>query len=231
MVVSPLLQVGWFPRSYVEVLEESNSAVDKQPEEVKPEVVMAKYDYAGQEEGDLSFVKGDLIKVTSKNTEDGGWWRGELGGISGVFPSTYVQPVPPPEQPSPVPVESPVPSGSAPAAKKRLVGRVVASFRAEQAGQLTLSPGQLVLVRQQEPSGWWEGELQSRRKHRQAGWFPANRVELLPSSSSTPTTSSASLVPVPRVPRSVSAIALSLILCHKHLLPSLPPADTSTRPS
>ena len=51
-------------------------------------------------EKDLSFEKGDLIRVKSKK---GDWWRGELGDSLGVFPSTYVQPV---GQPSLLPLES-----------------------------------------------------------------------------------------------------------------------------
>lgn len=37
-----------------------------------------------------------------------------------------------------------------------------------------------VQVLKQADNGWWEGELQSRGKKRAVGWFPANRVELLP---------------------------------------------------
>jgi len=35
-------------------------------------------------------------------------------------------------------------------------------------------------VLKQAPNGWWEGEVQSRGKKRTMGWFPGNRVELLP---------------------------------------------------
>lgn len=63
------------------------------------------------------------------------------------------------------------------------------AFHEQQEGQLSLVPGEYIRVRKQANNGWWEGELQSRGKQRKAGWFPANRVELLqrgnPSSSTT----------------------------------------------
>ena len=47
------------------------------------------YDYEGEAEGDLSFKEGDLIQVTA---QEGEWWTGVLRGVSGIFPSNYVQP-------------------------------------------------------------------------------------------------------------------------------------------
>ena len=48
---------------------------------------IASYDFCGTEQGDLSFVAGDVIEVTSR---DGEWWKGELRGVSGIFPANYV---------------------------------------------------------------------------------------------------------------------------------------------
>ena len=50
----------------------------------------AVYTYAGQYEDELSFEEGDVITVLSKDEAD--WWKGELNGKSGVFPSNYVEP-------------------------------------------------------------------------------------------------------------------------------------------
>ena len=52
------------------------------------ERVMALYPYQAQNEDELSFEKGDVISVLAK--EETAWWRGELNGVSGVFPSNYV---------------------------------------------------------------------------------------------------------------------------------------------
>lgn len=52
---------------------------------------MALYPYKAQNEDELSFEKGDVIVVLSKDEDS--WWRGELNGLSGVFPSNYVSPM------------------------------------------------------------------------------------------------------------------------------------------
>lgn len=49
---------------------------------------MALYPYKAQNDDELNFEKGDVIVVLSKDEES--WWRGELNGSSGVFPSNYV---------------------------------------------------------------------------------------------------------------------------------------------
>lgn len=66
---------------------------------------------------------------------------------------------------------------------------MIASYTATGPEQLTLAPGQLILIRKKNPGGWWEGELQARGKKRQIGWFPANYVKLLSPGTSkiTPT--------------------------------------------
>uniref|UniRef100_H3AP46 Intersectin 1 (SH3 domain protein) n=1 Tax=Latimeria chalumnae TaxID=7897 RepID=H3AP46_LATCH len=73
--------------------------------------------------------------------------------------------------------------------KKPEIAQVIAPYAATGPEQLTLAPGQLILIRKKNPGGWWEGELQARGKKRQIGWFPANYVKLLSpgTSKSTPT--------------------------------------------
>ena len=47
------------------------------------------YSYAGQHEDELAFNVGDIIILISKEEE--AWWKGELDGNQGVFPSNYVE--------------------------------------------------------------------------------------------------------------------------------------------
>lgn len=49
---------------------------------------MAKFNFEGQQEGDLSFKHGDIITVLTRN---GNWWKGELDGVVGIFPRNYVE--------------------------------------------------------------------------------------------------------------------------------------------
>jgi len=50
--------------------------------------VVALYDYQAQHDDELSFVVHDVINVVDRS--DGDWWRGQLRGQTGLFPSNYV---------------------------------------------------------------------------------------------------------------------------------------------
>lgn len=56
----------------------------------KLEQVLAMFPYTAQKEDELTFYKGSVINVVSK---DGEWWKGEMNGQTGMFPSNYVQPL------------------------------------------------------------------------------------------------------------------------------------------
>lgn len=47
------------------------------------------FDYMGQQDDELSFKEGDVITLVAKEEE--AWWKGELKGVVGVFPSNYVE--------------------------------------------------------------------------------------------------------------------------------------------
>ncbi|KAI1285962.1 Cytoplasmic protein NCK1 [Halotydeus destructor] len=50
---------------------------------------LVKYNYEAQQVDELSLVKGSRLTVLEKSSD--GWWKGELGGLNGWFPSNYVQ--------------------------------------------------------------------------------------------------------------------------------------------
>lgn len=54
---------------------------------------LVKYNYEAQQSDELSLVKGTRIRVMEKSSD--GWWKGELGGLTGWFPSNYVEEEPP----------------------------------------------------------------------------------------------------------------------------------------
>ncbi|XP_065446011.1 intersectin-1 isoform X3 [Chrysemys picta bellii] len=190
-------QKGWFPKSYVKLISgpirkstSMDSGSSESPASVKRvtspatkpamsgEEYIAMYTYESSEQGDLIFQQGDMILVTKK---DGDWWTGTLGDKSGVFPSNYVR-----LKDSEVPGTA---GKTGSLGKKPEIAQVIASYTATGPEQLTLAPGQLILIRKKNPGGWWEGELQARGKKRQIGWFPANYVKLLSpgTSKTTPT--------------------------------------------
>ncbi|XP_055018448.1 intersectin-1 isoform X1 [Boleophthalmus pectinirostris] len=214
-------QRGWFPKSYVKLISANmpTSAVvasrnknssdagptDSPPNGKRPspsptkaesgEEYIAMYTYESSEQGDLSFQQGDIVTVTRK---EGDWWTGVVGGKTGVFPSNYVKP----RDSSSESLSLSGKTGSL--GKKPEIAQVIAPYTATGAEQLTLAPGQLILIRKKNPGGWWEGELQARGKKRQIGWFPANYVKLLSPSTSKTT---------PTEPTPPKVMASSTALC------------------
>ncbi|XP_032209058.1 intersectin-2 isoform X4 [Mustela erminea] len=179
---------GWFPKSYVKIIpgsevkrEESEAlyaAINKKPTSAAYTVgdeYIALYSYSSVEPGDLTFIEGEEILVTQK---DGEWWTGSIGDRTGIFPSNYVKPK---DQES---FGSASKSGTS--NKKPEIAQVTSAYVASGSEQLSLAPGQLILILKKNSSGWWQGELQARGKKRQKGWFPASHVKLLgPSSERT----------------------------------------------
>lgn len=54
----------------------------------EPEFYEAIYNFSAQQRDDISFQKNDIITVIEKSGE---WWKGSIGGNSGMFPSNYVK--------------------------------------------------------------------------------------------------------------------------------------------
>jgi len=70
------------------------------PSRVAPEAasangkrVVASFDFVGQETGDLSFSKGDVIEVLNSTGDRDDWWVGRARGKVGSFPANYTEDV------------------------------------------------------------------------------------------------------------------------------------------
>ncbi|XP_017381653.1 intersectin-1 isoform X4 [Cebus imitator] len=174
----------------------SPSPVLGQGEKVEGLQAQALYPWRAKKDNHLNFNKNDVITVLEQQDM---WWFGEVQGQKGWFPKSYVKLIS-----GPIRKSTSMESGSSesPASLKRVaspaarpaisgeeIAQVIASYTATGPEQLTLAPGQLILIRKKNPGGWWEGELQARGKKRQIGWFPANYVKLLSPGTSkiTPT--------------------------------------------
>lgn len=56
--------------------------------------VRAIYPFVTSERGELSFERGDVIKVIDRMYDE--WYTGAVGGRIGIFPISYVEPLPDP---------------------------------------------------------------------------------------------------------------------------------------
>lgn len=53
-------------------------------------IAVCLYDFEGQEDGDLSLCAGDRITILDQS-DPSGWWQGECNGVTGTFPSNFVE--------------------------------------------------------------------------------------------------------------------------------------------
>ena len=47
------------------------------------------YEYTANESDELTITPGDIIQIIDKYDTE--WWQGELNGIVGIFPASYVE--------------------------------------------------------------------------------------------------------------------------------------------
>lgn len=52
---------------------------------------IALYTFKGEQAGDLSFKKGDVIDILKKSDTTDDWWTGRNNGLTGIFPANYVE--------------------------------------------------------------------------------------------------------------------------------------------
>ncbi|KAM6296788.1 adapter molecule crk isoform 3-T3 [Aegotheles albertisi] len=171
-----------------------NSGVILRQEEA--EYVRALFDFNGNDEEDLPFKKGDILRIRDKPEEQ--WWNAEDSeGKRGMIPVPYVekyrpssasvstliggnqdsshpQPLGGPEpgpyaQPS---INAPLPNLQNGPIYARVIQKRVPNAYDKTA--LALEVGELVKVTKINVSGQWEGECNGRRGH-----FPFTHVRLL----------------------------------------------------
>ncbi|XP_018567017.1 SH3 domain-containing kinase-binding protein 1 [Anoplophora glabripennis] len=64
--------------------------VPKLPIKPSKQLCEVKFPYKAQNEDELSLKEGDVITLINKDSQDPGWWTGELNGKIGVFPDNFV---------------------------------------------------------------------------------------------------------------------------------------------
>ncbi|XP_048883022.1 SH3 domain-containing protein 21 isoform X2 [Brienomyrus brachyistius] len=72
-----------------EVKEQQRTSVRRKINSVN-ECCQVMFDYKSVLDDELDLKKGDIVTIISKDSEDEGWWEGELNGRRGYFPDNFV---------------------------------------------------------------------------------------------------------------------------------------------
>ena len=51
-----------------------------------PNQAIAKFTFEGEQAGDLSFKKGEIITIVKRTENETDWWTGKIGDREGIFP-------------------------------------------------------------------------------------------------------------------------------------------------
>ncbi|TNN89580.1 SH3 domain-containing protein 19 [Liparis tanakae] len=179
---------GVFPLNFVEVIEDLPPAPSQQkrlsigipmpgmvaspsthPKVAKPaqasppgvEWAVARYDYAGNSDGDLPFQQGDRILISRH--VDAEWSYGRLNGAEGLFPTAFVES-------SAGQQSDNQPSGAAAGSR----GRAMFNFTSQCEEELSVQVGDIVTGLETVDEEWFLGDLRGRR-----ALVPRNYVQIL----------------------------------------------------
>lgn len=121
--------------------------------------VLFSYDPVNNDE--LKLVPDESIVYLGEVEE--GWWRGELNGVIGVFPSNFVS--------TPEIVDE-----TDKTREKVEYCRVLYPYSAANVDELTITEGDVITLLSKDSSdkGWWTGKLKNK-----VGLFPDNFVEII----------------------------------------------------
>jgi SH3 domain-containing kinase-binding protein 1 len=125
-----------------------------------------------------------VITVLWRETKDG-WWRGEINGKQGKFPSNYCEFISEeeptaPQMPDEIRSSTVSPSVASSSSPPKPPGeplvrvRATFSFSKRKEGELSFGKGDVIVVLKQHKSGWWKGEFNG-----QVGLFPSNYCTII----------------------------------------------------
>lgn len=74
----------------------SNQGSSRQLQQPRPTTggqgqAIALYTFKGEQQGDLTFRKGDVIEILKRSDTADDWWTGLNNGSTGIFPANYVE--------------------------------------------------------------------------------------------------------------------------------------------
>lgn len=116
--------------------------------------VRASYEFQGRSAEELSFKSGDAIEVTSMS--DKNWWEGRCAGVSGTFPSNYVEEVPDDQLAQKNEQKSRVNNTSTQSVT------ALHNFKARTPDELSFKKGDVIAVVRDIDQNFWEGKLNNK---------------------------------------------------------------------
>ncbi|KAJ8378057.1 hypothetical protein AAFF_G00248520 [Aldrovandia affinis] len=198
-------------------LSSSPEAMDFPPkrEEKKMKAARAKFNFQAQSPKELTLQKGDVVYIHRQ--VDANWLEGEHHGRAGIFPTTYVEIIPPTEKPTPI---------KAPSIQVLEYGEAIAlfNFSADLPVELSFRKGDRICVTRRVDDSWFEGRVPGTSR---SGIFPASYVQLSPSAPPAPYGTAGGLQP--RSPQSPTQSAPSK-QASNHRPGSASPGSTSPTP-
>lgn len=138
----------------------------------------ALYEFFARNEDEISFQSGDIIMVPTDLNMEPGWLAGEINGLSGYFPETYVEKVK-----DIADIENNKSQTQEKTQSQQLQVTLDETFNDEfkycacypydstEVGDLTFNVGELIYVTKKE-GDWWTGVIGTR-----TGIFPSNYVQ------------------------------------------------------
>ncbi|KAL0979420.1 hypothetical protein UPYG_G00184840 [Umbra pygmaea] len=154
--------------THVERISPPPEAMDFPPkrQEKQMKAARVKFNFQAQSPKELPLQKGDIVYIHRQ--VDANWFEGEHHGRAGIFPTTYVEIVPPTEKPTPI---------KSPSVQVLDYGEAVAlfNFNADLPVELSFRKGEVISVTRQVDDHWLEGRVPGTSR---SGIFPTNYVQV-----------------------------------------------------
>ncbi|XP_023199294.1 vinexin-like isoform X4 [Xiphophorus maculatus] len=168
----PIQRSGFLPSASVPAhvgrLSSANESMEpsSKKEEKKMKAARVKFDFQAQSPRELTLQKGDIVYIHRQ--VDANWLEGEHHGRAGIFPTSYVEVLPPTEKPTPI---------KSPTLQVLEYGEALAlyNFNADLPVELSFRKGEVICITRQVDDKWLEGRISGTNR---SGIFPASYVQV-----------------------------------------------------
>ncbi|XP_025066171.1 vinexin isoform X2 [Alligator sinensis] len=149
----------------VQALAELDGPVKR--EEKKMKAARVKFNFQAESPKELTLQKGDIVYIHKE--VDRNWLEGEHHGRLGIFPSNYVEVLPPTEAPKPI---------KPPTFQVLEYGEALAlyGFKGDLPVELSFRKGERICLVRRVDENWYEGRISGTNRQ---GIFPATYVQVV----------------------------------------------------